>query len=254
MLPGQRQLRALVVLPTYNERENMPALLPAVLADGRFDVLVVDDGSPDGTAQVVLEVAERYPDRVHLIQRPGKLGLGTAYKTGFRWALERDYDLIFEMDSDFSHDPAMLPALAAATDSADLVLGSRYVPGGGTVNWSRLRQFISQGGSTYTRLILGIPYRDLTGGFKCFRRQVLETIDLDAVNSTGYAFQIEMTYRAHQAGFQIVEVPITFRERQAGQSKMGVGIMVEALFRVWKLRFPGRRAQSVERTPEQSFP
>lgn len=246
--------RALVVLPTYNERENMPALIPAVLADSRFDVLVVDDNSPDGTASLVQTFADQYPDRVFLVRRPGKLGLGTAYKTGFRWALERDYGLIFEMDSDFSHDPTMLPVLADAAESADLVLGSRYVAGGGTVNWSPLRRVISQAGSVYSRLILGLPYRDLTGGFKCFRRRVLEAIELDAVDATGYAFQIEMTYRAHQAGFSIVELPITFRERRAGKSKMGTGIMIEALLRVWKLRISGNRRQSVgESSPGRSL-
>jgi dolichol-phosphate mannosyltransferase len=246
--------RALVVLPTYNERENIASLIPVVLSDPRFDVLVVDDNSPDGTADIVADLVSGYPERLHLIRRGGKLGLGTAYLTGFRWALKRDYDLIFEMDSDFSHDPALLPMLAQAAESADLVLGSRYIPGGGTCNWSRLRRLISQGGSLYTRLILGLPYRDLTGGFKCFRRQALETIDLDDVNSTGYAFQIEMTYRADQAGFTIVEVPITFRERRAGKSKMGVGIMLEALVRVWVLRLSAHRWTSIrERMPGRSL-
>jgi dolichol-phosphate mannosyltransferase len=246
--------RALVILPTYNERENIAALIPAVLDDPRFDVLVVDDGSPDGTAAAVIAQGARFPGRVHLIERVGKLGLGTAYLTGFRWALAHDYDLIFEMDADFSHDPAMLPELAAAAERADVVLGSRYVPGGGTQNWSPLRRLISQGGSLYTRLILGLPYHDLTGGFKCFRRQVLETIDLDCVDSTGYAFQIEMTYRAVQAGFSVVEVPITFRERRAGQSKMGPGIVLEALARVWVLRFVARRRGALRRRmPDQSL-
>lgn len=232
-------LRPVVVLPTYNERANLTTLLPAVLADPRFHVLVVDDNSPDGTADLVREIADAYPGRLFLMTRPGKLGLGTAYLAGFRWALTRDYDLICEMDADFSHDPAMLPRLVEAARDADLVLGSRYVPGGGTVNWSPLRRLISQGGSTYARLILGLPYRDLTGGFKCFRRRVLESLDLDSIQSSGYAFQIELTYRAHAAGFRVVEVPIRFEERRAGESKMSPRIVAEALLRVWQMRLAG---------------
>lgn len=232
-------MRCLVVMPTYNERDNLAALLPKILADPRFHVLVVDDSSPDGTADLVTEIAEAYPGRVFLLSRPRKLGLGTAYIAGFRWALARDYDLVCEMDADFSHDPETLPRLVEAAQDADLVLGSRYVPGGGTVNWSPLRRFISKGGSTYARLILGVRYRDLTGGFKCFRRRVLESLDLDAIQSTGYAFQIELTYRAHRAGFRIAEVPILFEERRAGQSKMSVDIVLEALVRVWQLRLEG---------------
>ena len=232
--------RAVAVLPTYNERENLTELIPAILEDRRFDILVVDDNSPDGTADVVEEMQSRFAGRIHLIRRPGKLGLGTAYLEGFHWALARDYDLICEMDADFSHDPHVLPRLADATGGADLVLGSRYVPGGKTVNWSTLRRFLSRGGSTYARTVLGLQYQDLTGGFKCFRRQVLESMDLDSVDSTGYAFQIEMTYRAHQAGFRVIEVPITFHERRAGCSKMNSSIIAEALVRVWLMRLPRR--------------
>lgn len=227
----------IVVIPTYNERPNLTTLLPLVLERSGFHVLIVDDNSPDGTATLVEEVAARYPGRLHLLTRPAKLGLGTAYLAGFRWALARDYDLICEMDADFSHDPRTLPRLIEATGNADLVLGSRYVVGGGTANWSVLRQVISRTGSLYARNLLSLPYQDLTGGFKCFRRRVLETIDLDTVTSTGYAFQIELTYRAHRAGFRIAEVPIVFEERRAGNSKMSTGIVVEALVRVAQLRF-----------------
>jgi len=238
-LRGRTTPCPVVILPTYNERANLATLIPHILADSRFHVLVVDDNSPDGTADLVREMASDYPGRLHLICRPGKLGLGTAYLTGFRWALDREYDLICEMDADFSHDPETLPRLIEAARHADLVLGSRYVPGGGTVNWSPLRRFISRGGSTYARLILGLPYRDLTGGFKCFRRRVLESLDLDTIQSSGYAFQIELTYRAHRAGFRIVEVPIRFEERRAGQSKMSMQIVAEALIRVWQMRLSG---------------
>lgn len=227
----------LVIIPTYNERSNLAALLPRILHDPHIHVLVVDDNSPDGTAALVQDLTHEYPGRLFLIRRTSKLGLGTAYLAGFRWALARDYDLICEMDADFSHDPALLPRLLAAARGADLVLGSRYVAGGSTANWSMLRRLISQAGSAYARTILGVPYQDLTGGFKCFRRAVLEAIDLDTVQATGYAFQIELTYRAHQAGFRIVEIPIVFEERRAGKSKMSPGIMFEALLRVWQLRF-----------------
>ncbi len=240
--PRNRNTRAVAVLPTYNERENLTELLPIVLEDPRFDVLVVDDNSPDGTAEVVEAMQRDYPGRLHLIRRPGKLGLGTAYLEGFRWALARDFELICEMDSDFSHDPRVLPRLADATSCADLVLGSRYVPGGKTVHWSRARRMLSRAGSVYARTILGVQYQDLTGGFKCFRRQVLEAIDLESIDSTGYAFQIEMTYRAHQAGFRVLEIPITFRERRSGCSKMSTSIIGEALFRVWLMRLPRREA------------
>ncbi len=231
-----RGAKALVILPTYNERENLSALIPIILAEPAFDVLVVDDNSPDGTAALVEELAAEHPGRVFLLRRRAKLGLGTAYLAGFRWALARDYEYVFEMDADFSHDPAALPRLLSRAAAADLVLGSRYVPGGSTANWSLARRLISRGGSLYARLILGVPYQDLTGGFKCFRRRVLETLDLDAVHSTGYAFQIELTYRAHRAGFCIVEEPIRFEERRAGKSKMSATIVLEALLRVWQLR------------------
>lgn len=234
--PMTQNVRAIVVLPTYNERANLTELIPIVLNDPRFDVLVVDDNSPDGTAQAVEKLAGEYPGRVHLKRRSGKLGLGTAYREAFRWVLSRDYEIICQMDADFSHDPHVLPRLADATAFADVVLGSRYVPGGKTADWSTGRRLLSRGGSAYARTILGLKYQDLTGGFKCFRRRVLETIDTDSVDCTGYAFQIEVTYRAHQAGFKIIEIPITFHERRAGCSKMNFAIVTEALWRVWLMR------------------
>lgn len=228
----------LVIVPTYNERENLPPLVAAVHEHlPQADVLVVDDGSPDGTGELAEEL--RASDRrLHVLHRAGKQGLGTAYVAGFRWALERDYQFLFEMDCDFSHDPKYLPELyAAAERGADLVLGSRYVEGGGTVNWGIGRQLISRGGSLYARSVLGVPVRDLTGGFKCFRRRVLEAIDLATVNAQGYGFQIEMTYRALKLGFRVVEVPIVFVDRRVGQSKMSKKIFAEALTLVWRLRF-----------------
>lgn len=240
-------VKPIVIVPTYNERANLTTLLPAILRDPRLHVLVVDDNSPDGTSQLVEEMTDTYPGRLFLLTRPEKRGLGTAYLAGFRWALDRDYDLICEMDADYSHDPAMLPRLVAAAQDADLVLGSRYVRGGGTSDWSALRRLVSRLGSLYARLILGLPYQDLTGGFKCFRRRVLESLDLDEIRSTGYAFQIELTYRAHRAGFRITEIPIVFAERRAGTSKMSFDIMLEALVRVWQLRLGGIKRAPLSR-------
>lgn len=229
---------ALVCVPTYNERDNLEPIVRAILAaDPRVDILVVDDNSPDGTGALADTLAQAEP-RVQVLHREEKQGLGRAYLHAFRWALERGYAYVLEMDADFSHDPRHLPTLLdAAEQDADLVLGSRYVEGGGTVNWGRLRKLISRGGSLYARTILGLGVRDLTGGFKCFRRQVLETIDLSAIQSTGYAFQIELTYRAIKAGFRVKEVPITFEDRRVGQSKMSRKIFLEALGMVWKIRF-----------------
>lgn len=245
--PNGDRIRALVIVPTFCERENIVQLIPAILAHDGTEVLVVDDGSPDGTADAVRELAGRYAGRVHLIEREGKQGLGTAYLTGFRWALARDYTHMIEMDADLSHHPATLPRLLQASRDADLVIGSRYVPGGRTVNWPAHRRLISRGGSLFARSLLNLPVRDLTGGFKCFRRFVLESIDLDSVDSTGYAFQIELTYRAAHRGFRIAEIPITFAERQHGQSKMDSTIVVEAILRVLRLRLS--RPQ-----PAQPFP
>ncbi len=228
---------ALIIIPTYNEAENLERLLDAVFAvQPDVHVLVVDDGSPDGTGQLADRRAAE-DERVHVLHRAGKLGLGTAYITGFKWSLERHYQRVFEMDCDFSHQPKYIPDFLRAAERADLVLGSRYVRGGGTENWGWTRQLTSRGGNLYARLILGLPYKDLTGGFKCFRREVLEAMDLDAIASVGYAFQIELTYRAHKAGFRIAEVPIVFPDREQGESKMSSGIVGEAMRNVLKLRF-----------------
>ena len=227
--------RACVVLPTYNERENVPLIVPAILAASPLvDVLVVDDNSPDGTGKLADDLAAHDP-RVRVLHRERKEGLGRAYLAGFAEALRAGYGRIVEMDADFSHDPSRLPALLA-TD-ADVVLGSRYVPGGGTVNWGTGRRMLSRGGSLYARAILGVSVRDLTGGFKCFRRKVLEDLDLPSVRSSGYAFQIELTWRAIRRGFKVVEVPILFTDRRVGKSKMSRSIVAEALWMVWKLRF-----------------
>ena len=236
LYPEVGSARPLIIIPTYNERDNISEILPQILHYPQFQVLVVDDNSSDGTADSVRAAMLDFPDRIHLIEREGKLGLGTAYIAGFHWALAREYTHIFEMDADFSHHPAALPRMLHASRQADLVIGSRYVPGGRTVNWSPVRKVISRGGSLYARTILGLPIRDLTGGFKCFRRHVLESIDLDSVESTGYAFQIELTYRAALAGATIVEIPITFSERLHGTSKMSSTIFFEAMYRVLQLR------------------
>lgn len=227
---------ALVIIPTYNERENIQALLPRVLDYPELSVLVVDDGSPDGTGDLVAAEVERNP-RVHLLRRAGKQGLGTAYVAGFRYALVRGADFIFEMDADFSHDPRYLPDLLHAAESAyDLVIGSRYVAGGGTTDWGIGRQLISRGGNIYARLILGLPLSDMTGGYRCYRRAALEAINLDRIRSNGYSFQIEMAYRVRQAGLRVGEVPIIFPDRRVGASKMSKQIVFEALLNVVKLR------------------
>src|SRR5215468_4445050 len=227
---------ALVCIPTYNERENVESIVRAVLAaDPRVDVLVVDDASPDGTGELADALSRESP-RVHVLHRAGEAGLGKAYLAAFDWALQRDYRFVLEMDADWSHDPKYLPTLIDASTDADLVLGSRWVKGGGTRNWGIGRQFISRGGSFYARTILGVPIRDLTGGFKCFRAEVLRAIDLPSVTSSGYGFQIELTYRALKKGFRVVEVPIVFEDRRVGQSKMSRAIVLEALAMVWKIR------------------
>jgi dolichol-phosphate mannosyltransferase len=230
------RLRALVCLPTYNEQDNVVPMTEAILAaTPDVDVLIIDDNSPDGTGQLADGIAGREP-RVKVLHRAGKEGLGKAYLAGFEWALGHGYDLILEMDADFSHDPKYLPGMLEAARSADLVLGSRNIPGGGTVNWGVGRKIISRGGSFYARTILGIPVRDLTGGFKCFHRKVLESIDLPTVECSGYAFQIELTFRALRRGFRVVEFPIVFVDRRVGQSKMSKRIVLEALGKVWSIR------------------
>jgi dolichol-phosphate mannosyltransferase len=232
-----RAVRSVICLPTYNERENVGRMVAALRALELDDlhVLVIDDNSPDGTGEIADQLAAAN-DHVHVLHRERKEGLGPAYLAGFRRALELDADLIFEMDCDFSHDPADVPRLAAATENADVVLGSRYVRGGGISNWGFVRRFISRGGSLYAQVLLQLRVRDLTGGFKCYRRAVLETIALDDISSLGYAFQIETTYRALRAGFRVVEVPITFADREAGGSKMSKGIVLEAIWKVPALR------------------
>ena len=237
-LPDPASERALVIVPTYNERENIRRLVDSVLKqDGRLELLIVDDGSPDGTGQIVaeLEAADR---RVHLLEREKKMGLGTAYIAGFRWALERDYQYILEMDADFSHDPAHLQQFLRAIENADLVLGSRYQQGRVTVvNWPITRLILSYSANLYARAVTGLPVWDATGGFKCFRRSVLEAIDLSRVRSNGYAFQIEMSYRAWKRGFRIAEIPIVFVDRTEGTSKMSKSIVREAIWMVWRLRW-----------------
>src|SRR5690242_15735841 len=230
--------RGLVVIPTYNEVANLAPLVDQVLAqDSRLEILVVDDHSPDGTGQLAGALAQKEP-RLHVLHREAKLGLGTAYITGFKWALERGYDFVFEMDADFSHDPNHLPEFLRAIKSADLVLGSRYREGKVTVvNWPIARLILSYFANVYARRVTGLEVWDATGGFKCFRRAVLEAIDLTKVRSNGYAFQIEMSYRASKRGFRIVEIPIVFVDRTEGQSKMSKTIVREAVWMVWRLRW-----------------
>ncbi|MGI6497042.1 MAG: polyprenol monophosphomannose synthase [Kiritimatiellia bacterium] len=229
--------KTLIIIPTYNEKENAEPIAAAVLENvPEADILFVDDNSPDGTGAIVDALAARNP-QVHVLHRPGKSGLGKAYIAGFKWALERDYELILEMDADFSHDPKALPSLIAAADEADLVLGSRYIGGIRVMNWPLSRLLLSTGAGVYVRAVTGLPVCDPTGGFKCFRRCVLEAIELDRVTSSGYSFQIEMTHTAWMKGFRVKEVPITFEDRRAGQSKMSLDIAHEALYKVWALWF-----------------
>jgi dolichol-phosphate mannosyltransferase len=229
---------AWVILPTYNEAGNLERIVGAVLEQlpDSGKVLVVDDNSPDGTGEIADRLATEN-DRIRVLHRERKEGLGPAYLAGFRVALDAAAQRIIEMDADFSHDPSYLPGLIAATENADLAIGSRYVPGGGVTDWGPLRRLISQGGSVYARLALRVPVRDLTGGFKCFRPEVLEAIDLDSIEARGYAFQVETTYRALKMGFRVVELPIVFRDRREGSSKMSKSIVAEAIWRVPAMRF-----------------
>ena len=232
-----RDQKILIITPTYNERENLQRLTTEVhRIVPEAHMLIVDDNSPDGTGDLAEGLAAS-DSRISVIHREGKLGLGTAYVTGFKYALEHGYDLVFEMDADFSHRPEHLPEFLEAIQNADVVLGCRYMEGGGTEDWGLMRRMLSRGGNLYARTLLSLPFRDLTGGFKCFRREVLEKIDLDRLESEGYAFQIELTFRAHRAGFRIAETPIIFPDRTLGHSKMSRKIIAEALVRVWGIRF-----------------
>lgn len=233
--------RILVIVPTYNEAKNLPQIVPEILKqDPRLEVLVVDDNSPDGTGDLADRMAQT-KTRVHVLHRQAKEGLGRAYLAGFHWGLEQGYQAMFEMDADFSHDPAFLPRFLVAIEDADLVLGSRYATGVNVINWPISRLLLSLGANLYARWITGLPLSDSTGGFKCFRREVLEAIRIETVSALGYAFQIETTYRAARAGFRVVEVPIVFRDRRVGESKMSRAIVAEAAWRVPLMRLRGTR-------------
>jgi dolichol-phosphate mannosyltransferase len=228
--------KSLIIIPTYNESDNVVKIIPEVLAQHEgFNVLVVDDNSPDGTAQIVRNL-QKDNKRIHLIERPGKQGLGTAYVTGFKYALQNGFDFIFEMDADFSHDPKSLTKLLAKAEDYDLVIGSRYISGVNVVNWPMSRLILSYSANLYTRIVTGLPVRDATAGFKCYRRVVLENIDLDSIHSNGYSFQIETNFKAWKKGFRIGEIPIVFIDRRAGTSKMSKHIVYEAAWMVWKLK------------------
>ena len=231
--------RKIVIIPTYNERENIENIIRKVFSlDGGYDILIIDDGSPDGTAAIVKKLQQEFPERLHMIERPGKLGLGTAYITGFKWSIDKGYDYTFEMDADFSHNPEDLPRLyQACKDGADLAIGSRYCDGISVINWPIGRIIMSYYASVYVRTILGMKVYDCTAGFKCYSNKVLRTIDLDKVEMKGYGFQIEMKYTTYKLGFKITEVPIIFVNRKAGTSKMSGGIFGEAFWGVIKLRF-----------------
>lgn len=231
--------RKIVIIPTYNERENIENIIRKVFSlDGGYDILIIDDGSPDGTAAIVKRLQQEFTERLHMIERPGKLGLGTAYITGFKWSIDKGYDYTFEMDADFSHNPEDLPRLyQACKDGADLAIGSRYCDGISVINWPIGRIIMSYYASVYVRTVLGMKVYDCTAGFKCYSNKVLRTIDLDKVEMKGYGFQIEMKYTTYKLGFKITEVPIIFVNRKAGTSKMSGGIFGEAFWGVMKLRF-----------------
>ncbi len=235
-------MKTLICIPTYNEIENIPKMIPAVLGSSpeSVDVLVIDDGSPDGTGKWVESFSKSNP-RVHVLHRQKKMGLGTAYVAGFGWGLERGYEALIEMDADFSHDPRYLPTMLSNLESHDFVIGSRYVPGGGTVNWGLGRKILSRGGSLYSRIILGAPIRDFTGGFNGWNRRVLQSVDLPTLRSDGYSFQIELKYRAFLKRFRYTEFPIVFADRKVGKSKMNRRIVLEALRRVWGFRLNALR-------------
>jgi len=240
----QYPLKPLVIIPTYNERGNITELLPAILqADGRFHVLIVDDNSPDNTARAVLDLKrDKYPEQIHLYSRPGKLGLGSAYVYGFKWGLERGYDFIIQMDADWSHNPEDLKSMLQAAENFDFVIASRYVKGGGTLNWGLARKFLSRFASIYSQIILGSDFADFTGGFNGWSAKLLQAIEVDSLRSDGYSFQVELKYLADKLGYRHVEIPITFTERRAGKSKMSWSIALEACWRVWKFRFDWNRS------------
>lgn len=239
MTPSDSADRVLIVIPTYNELDNLQPITAAVLAAvPQVHILVVDDSSPDGTGALADQLAAADP-RIHVLHRHGKEGLGKAYVAGFKWAMARGYDKIFEMDADFSHDPKYLAEMIRQADFYDLVIGSRYVQGGGTTDWTLPRKLISRGGGLYARTVLGIGVQDLTAGFMVWRRHVLEALELDSIGAAGYGFQIEMKYRTVKRGFRVLEIPIAFPDRQVGESKMSSGIFAEALTLVWKLRLGG---------------
>jgi dolichol-phosphate mannosyltransferase len=229
-------MKAIVIVPTYNEAENIANLIDKIFSvDSNLNILVIDDNSPDGTAEIVKRISEKDP-RVHLIQRPGKLGLGTAYIEGFKYALGNGYEAIFEMDADFSHNPEDIPRFLDALEDADLVIGSRYLTGVNVINWPLRRLMLSYFANLYTRIITGMPVRDATGGYKCFRAEALKQIDLDKIKTNGYGFQIEMNFRFWAKGFRVKEIPIVFVDRRNGVSKMNKKIILEAVFLVWKLK------------------
>ena len=230
-------MKTLIIIPTYNEVDNLRPLIGEIFSYApQTDILVVDDNSPDGTGKLADELSQENP-QIHVLHRAGKLGLGTAYIAGFKYAIEQQYDAAFEMDADFSHNPRYLPDFLQAIEDADMVIGARYIKGGGTPNWSPLRRFISGGGNTYTRLMLGFGIHDYTAGFRCYRRRVLESIDLDSIESQGYAFQIELVYRVMRHNFKIVEIPIVFVDRRVGKSKMSRKIFIEGFTFVFRTRF-----------------
>ncbi|MEO8971862.1 MAG: polyprenol monophosphomannose synthase [Ktedonobacteraceae bacterium] len=245
-------MKTLIIIPTYNELENLSPLIAEIFSyASQTDILIVDDNSPDGTGKLADELSAENP-HIHVMHRAGKLGLGTAYIAGFKYAIEQKYDAAFEMDADFSHDPKYLPDFLEAIEDADLVIGSRYVSGGGTPNWSLLRRFISGGGNIYARFLLGLPIHDCTAGYRCYRRKVLETIDLDTIQSQGYAFQIELVYRVRKHNFKIVETPIIFLDRRVGKSKMSRKIFLEGFIFVFRTRFGLNKKQQQQFIPPAS--
>ena len=230
-------MKTLVIIPTYNEIENIEKIISSVLSqDRRIEILIVDDSSPDGTGKTVKNL-KKTENRIHILERPGKMGLGTAYVTGFKWAVKNEYDYIFEMDADFSHDPKSLPVFLKEIENYDLVIGSRYIKGVSVINWPMSRLILSYFANKYASIVTGCPIKDLTGGFKCFRKEVLQSLNLDKIHSDGYSFQIEVDFKVYSKGFRIKEIPIIFADRTEGNSKMSKKIVWEAIFMVWRLRF-----------------